>query len=191
MMSLPSDIAAQKRDLRLEMKARRALLNESDRARASWLLCDSLSQWLLARPETRIAIYLARPFEIGLDALARELMGAGKIVCAPRLDVENERMRFYRLTDLDATTLGPWGVREPIGDEIVQPELAIVPGLAFDESGRRLGTGGGWYDRVLADIPLKIGVVFSGQIVERVPTETHDIAMNRVASEHHLIECNA
>ena len=178
-----ADIALQKAQMRLEMKARRALLNERERARASWLLCDSLLDWMQNRSETRVAIYLARPFEINLDALACQLHRAGVIVCAPRPDVENERMSFYRLDDVEATARGPWGVREPLSDEIVQPELVFAPGLAFDSSGRRLGTGGGWYDRVLSDIALKVGVVFGGQIVDEVPIETHDIRMNWVASD--------
>lgn len=187
----PADVAERKAQMRLEMKARRALLNESARARASWLLCDALNDWLRNRTETRIAIYLARPFEISLDTLARGLIKAGKTVCAPRVDVENGRMRFHRLNDIDETTRGPWGVREPITDEIVRPELVFAPGSAFDEEGRRLGTGGGWYDRVLADIPLKVGVVFDGQIVDEVPIEPHDIRMDWVASESQFIECKA
>ena len=159
------------------------MLDESARARAAWLLCGALGDWLCHRPETRIAIYLARSFEINLDALARELMGAGKIVCAPRVDIENSQMRFFRLDDLDAATRGPWGVREPVSPEIVRPEIVFAPGLAFDPKGRRLGTGGGWYDRVLAEIPLKFGVTFGGQIVDEVPVESHDIHMDWVASE--------
>lgn len=184
-----TDTASQKSQMRLEMKARRALLNERERAHASWLLCDSLLDWMQNRSETRVAIYLARPFEISLDSLARQLNRAGVIVCAPRLDLPNERMNFYRLSDVDATARGPWGVREPISDEIVRPELVFAPGLAFDPIGHRLGTGGGWYDRVLADISLKVGVVFDGQIVNEVPIETHDIGMNWVASDKGIFAC--
>ncbi len=189
MLLTSPDIAARKAHLRLEMKARRALLDESARARAAWLLGDILEDWLRTRTESRIAIYLARPFEICLDTVGRELLRAGKTVCAPRVDVAAGRMSFWRLNDIDATESGAWGVREPISDEIVAPELAIVPGLAFDQIGNRLGTGGGWYDRVLADIPVKIGVTFGGQIVERVPVEAHDIGMDWVASEMGLDAC--
>ena len=184
------EISIQKARLRLEMKARRAMLGESRRARAAWLLHNSLSEWLCQRDETRIAIYLARSFELDLDALARELIGAGKTVCAPRVDVENNRMRFFRLSELEATARGPWGVREPVSDEIVRPEIVFVPGLAFDPEGRRLGTGGGWYDRVLADIPLKFGVTFGAQIVDKVPVESHDIRMDWVASDEKLIQAS-
>lgn len=184
------DIAHQKAQLRTEMKARRAQLDERARSHAACLLCDSLGRWLASRAETRIALYLSRPFEIGLDALALELLGAGKTVCAPRVDLARNRMEFWRLPNLEACERGPWSVREPPALEMVRPQIVLVPGLAFDKSGHRLGTGGGWYDRVLSEIPTKIGVVFDRQIVAHVPTEAHDVRMNWVASEAGLVECS-
>lgn len=175
--------------MRLEMKARRAQLDENARARASWLIGDILGDWLHARSETRIAVYLARPFEVNLDALAHELLREGRILCAPRVDVAAGTLSFHRLLDLDAVTRGPWGVREPMTAEMVQPEIVFAPGLGFDQSGRRLGTGGGWYDRVLADIPTKVGVVFRGQIADEIPVEPHDIKMNWLASDEELVLC--
>lgn len=188
-MFSPAEIARQKADLRRAMKSRRAQFSESERARAPQNLCDILSNWLQSRPENRIAIYLALPAEINLDALASELIGAGKIVCAPRVDAATGTMCFARLPNLNAVRRGAYSVREPIVDEIVRPELALVPGLAFDKFGGRLGMGGGWYDRVLADIPVKVGVGFNGQIVENVPVEAHDINMDWVASENGLGGC--
>ena len=193
-MSLPSlsirDVSQQKAHLRIEMKARRALLDESARARASWLACENLSDWLQTRPETRIAVYLARPFELNLDALARELLRAGRVVCAPRVNVAVGTMNFWQLYTIDEVERGPWGVREPISNEIVRPELALVPALALDEDGSRLGTGGGWYDRVLADVPVKVGVSFASQIVDAVPVEPHDIALDWVASDAGVMRCD-
>ncbi len=191
MSLLASEIPIRKAQMRLEMKARRALLDESARARASWLASDTLGDWLQSRSETRIALYLARPFEVNLDALARELLREGRTLCAPRVDVAAGTMNFTRLLDLDAVTRGSWGVREPMTDETVQPEIVLAPGLGFDKNGRRLGTGGGWYDRVLADIPTKVGVIFRGQIAEEIPVEAHDISMDWVASDEALVRCGA
>lgn len=183
------DLPTHKAHLRHEMKARRALLNESERARASWHVCDVLGAWLETRPETVIAIFLARPCEICLDALARELTGAGKIVVAPRVEVEAERMAFWRLDDIEDVQSGPWGVREPLSQQQIEPQLALVPGLAFSECGHRLGTGGGWYDRVLSAIQTKVGVGFEGQMVSHVPSEAHDVRMNYLASDCGLLRC--
>lgn len=185
----PADIARQKADLRRAMKSCRARLSETERAVASQLLCDILADWLQSRAENCIAIYLAMPTEINLDALGRVLIERNKIVCAPRVEAATGTMHFARLPRLDAVTRGAYGVREPISDEIVRPDLALVPGLAFDQNGGRLGMGGGWYDRVLADIPVKVGVGFGGQIVANVPVEAHDIRMNWLASENGLWRC--
>ena len=183
------DLPAQKIYLRHEMKARRALLNESERARASWRACDILGAWLDTRPETIIALFLARPAEICLDALARELMNAGKIVAAPRVEVEAGRMKFWRLHDVQAVQSGPWGVREPISGEAIEPQLVLVPGLAFSECGHRLGTGGGWYDRTVSAISTKVGVGFDHQILGIVPAEAHDIRMDFLATDCGLLRC--
>ncbi len=179
----PADISRQKAELRREMKSYRAQLGEQERARASQKLCDILSNWLRTRDENRIAIYLALPTEINLDALGAELIERDKIVCAPRLDTATGTMCFARLPDLDAVTRGAYGVREPVASEIVRPQLALVPALAFDQTGGRLGMGGGWYDRALSDISVKVGVGFGAQIVANVPVEAHDIKMDWLASE--------
>ena len=183
------DVPTQKAHLRAEMKARRALLNETERARAAWLLCDHLSVWLQSRPERSVAVFLSRPSEICLDALARELLRADYLVAAPRLEMGSGQMRFWQLDDVDATQSGPWGVREPVSDREVQPEIVLVPGLAFDHLGHRLGTGGGWYDRVLNENHVKIGVGFAAQILDCVPVEAHDVAMNFVASNAEFVRC--
>ena len=164
-------------------------LGAIERERASQTVCEILGDWLQSRAETRIAIYLALPHEMNLDALTAQLLRSRKIVCAPRLDAATGTLWFARLPDLSAVTRGAFGVREPISDQAIQPEIALVPGLAFDQCGNRLGMGGGWYDRVLAQIPVKIGVCFRGQIAGEVPVEAHDIPMNWLASDLGLLRC--
>lgn len=71
----------------------------------------------------------------------------------------------------------------------------LVPGLAFDSAGRRLGRGAGFYDRFLAgrataESPIRIGVCFAIQLVDAVPAEPHDLPMNRIITEHGVIRCD-
>ena len=189
-MSIPvADAPLYKTQLRRKMKAYRANLSANERAQSSQIVCETLGNWLLSRAETRIAVYLATPVELDLDALTTRLLRADKIVCAPRLDAATATMRFARLRDLNATTRGAYAVREPISQEIVRPEIALVPGVAFDRRGSRLGMGGGWYDRVLTEISLKIGVCFGGQIGQDIPIEAHDASMDWLASEAGLWRC--
>ena len=185
MSLLSSEISIRKAQLRAQSKKYRAELGADERARTSQIVCEILEDWLQTRAETRIAIYLATPLEPNLDALASELIRRDKIVCAPRLETSaaTGTMCFARLLDLNAVSRGIYGVRAPISEQIVRPEIVLVPGLTFDKNGGRLGMGGGYYDRVLSDIPVRIGVCFGGQIVDEVPLEAHDIRMDWVASE--------
>ncbi|MBW3637932.1 MAG: 5-formyltetrahydrofolate cyclo-ligase, partial [Armatimonadetes bacterium] len=169
------EVIEQKKALRLEMKARRAMMDESARARASWSLCHRIESWLATRPERIIGVYLARPQEMCLDSLIKSLLQSGRTVAAPRVDVERGEMTFWRLENLEEVEIGPWNVRQPLANQkIEEVPLILAPGLAFDRAGGRLGTGGGWYDRVLRDAQTVVGVGFDCQIVPRVPVEAHD-----------------
>lgn len=201
------DVREQKEALRLEMKARRALLNESARARASWALCERVFDWLelhwLSRYRATptmgvptvgasIGVYLARPPEISLDPLLATLLRAQVPLAAPRVDVARGEMSFWRLDGLEDLEIGPWNVRQPpAAQRIENLSLVIVPGLAFDRSGGRLGTGGGWYDRVLGAVSVRVGVGFDVQLVAQVPLETHDAPMNFVATPERWLEIAA
>ena len=171
------------------MKSFRANLSADERARAQQIVREILGDWLRARAETRIAVYLATPTELNLDALAVELIRRNIIVCAPRPIAATSTMCFARLRDLGAVARGKYGVRAPISEEIVRPEIALVPGLAFDRNGGRLGMGGGYYDRVLGEVPVKVGVCFGHQIIDELPMQTHDIKMDWLASEVDFSRC--
>ncbi len=189
MLFSAAEISASKAHLRREMKARRALFDAEICASFSWQVCDRLSDWLSSHAARTIAIYLARPGELNLDALVPQLLRAGKIVGAPRINRTNDIMNFIHLPTLNSVAIGAYDVREPISDEVVAPEIALVPGLAFDRRGCRLGLGGGWYDRVLAEIPVKVGIGFGWQIVSDVPVESHDIKLDWLVSEVGLWRC--
>lgn len=189
-MTIDTDVVREKMELRAEMKARRALFNESERARASFALCHRLALWLEGRPERTIGVYLARPQEIALDFLIEELLRQNYHVAAPRVDLANEKMSFWRLNALEELEIGPWNVRQPASRELVSDvPLILAPGLAFDRAGGRLGTGGGWYDGILQSTQTTVGVCFDCQILPRVPLESHDRAVDFVTSEARWVEC--
>ena len=84
---------------------------------------------------------------------------------------------------------GPMGILEPVEAEIVSPKevkVWLVPGLAFTRDGKRLGYGGGWYDRLLAEAlkdSLKLGVAHAFQVVDDLPSELHDIRLTGVIDD--------
>ena len=106
-----------------------------------------------------------------------------------------DELALFRLESMDELTSGEFGILEPSAERRRQPErsvkassldLIIVPGVAFDAAGGRLGHGKGYYDRllgVIAESTVKVGVAFDCQIVASVPTDGHDIAMDIVVTQ--------
>lgn len=191
MPASPLSPGQEKAFLRLDMKAARSQFNEFERARAAIAICHTLWPWLMACKHERIGVYLARPFELSLDPLIEALLESGVQVGAPRVDLNEQKMRFVPLRSLDQVRSGPWSVREPEGVEEFSPTVVLVPSLALDERGHRLGTGGGWYDRFLSTLPLvlTVGVAFDFQIMPNVPVEAHDHPMHHVWSEKRRVQC--
>jgi len=160
----------------------RGVLPASDveRRRASAHAVDHLIDsdlWLGS--DGPVLAYLARDDELNLDPLFGRL---DRSACAPRVDWTARLMTPVIVPTLAADTRpGRAGIREPTEScRAIDPaslEIVLVPGVAFDATGARLGRGGGFYDRFLAGLPptvATIGVCFETQLVPRVPTETHD-----------------
>ena len=188
--------------IRQLMRARRRALTPKERERASKVICARLINddliSVAADPFEdggAVAVYLATPDEIDLSDFIREMLDRGVKVVAPRWN--GKTYKLVRLKSLSEGDLrrGPMGILEPAEEEIVNPsEVAawIVPGLAFTIYGDRLGYGGGWYDRLMANAKgFKIGVAHDFQIVEDLPQEPHDIQLIRIVTEVRHIEVAA
>lgn len=165
------------------MKERRAALSPQERQSAKAQVEERLRGLFQQNSWPAIAVYLATKEELNLDGLIAWFLARAVPVFAPRGD------NFVPLQTLGMVIINERGVREPRetgGESVFLPPKGVflVPGLAFDEYGGRLGFGGGWYDRVLARFPqaCKIGVAFDCQIVAHVPREEHDILMDYVVT---------
>ena len=175
-----------KDEIRCEMRARRKALPAAERVDASAVICAKLARLEIGSP---VAVYLASPDEIDLRAYIEQLLRYGCKVVAPRWNGEIYELAVLKGLDARHLRRGPMGIMEPVDAEIVPAKEVygwIVPGLAFARDGRRLGYGGGWYDRLLADAPkdaVKLGVAHSFQIVEDLPTEPHDIQLAAVVDD--------
>lgn len=126
--------------------------------------------------------------EIDCRAALLALVGRGHVAGLPVTPPLGQALSFRRWRPGVALRAGRFGTAEPTGESVV-PTVVLVPLLAFDRSGRRLGYGGGYYDRTLERMPgiLAIGCGFAVQEVDRVPTETHDRRLNAVATEAGVI----
>jgi 5-formyltetrahydrofolate cyclo-ligase len=176
-----------KDELRREMRMRLKNLGAA-REEKSWAICDALAAHSAFAQSKRVALFSPLPSEPDLNALWQH---AGRQFCYPR--VAQEKIEFVEIAALEDLVEAPWNpwVREPAvtTDRIIAPaeiDLVLVPGLAFTRDGWRLGRGGGFYDRFLAELPartVKLGVCFEVQIVEALPAEEYDQRVDAVVTE--------
>ena len=177
-------VADEKARLRTVIRARRRARSATARAEAAEAIAHAVGT-VLPHPSGTVAVYLSLPTEPGTDPLIAALRGTGHRVLAPR--IADAGLEWVVLVDDGAAVVpGPMGIREPVGpavagDALAAADLVLLPGLAVDRRGRRLGQGGGYYDRALADVPDHAGggpvravVVFDDELVDLVPVEPHD-----------------
>lgn len=139
-------------------------------------------------PKANVALFFSMTGEIETGDLIHTLTTKDFKVSLPR--VEGEYIHFYPVGKPggDFFDISEYGIREPIGeveDRVCKDiEVVIVPGMAFDHKGARLGRGKGFYDRFLNAHPstVKVGYAFDCQILPEIPTEEHDIKMDYVIS---------
>lgn len=135
-------------------------------------------------------VYAPTGHETDISAPAIEAISAGLRVCVPAIDWESGTMAAAVIGDWNNDLVaGAHGVREPrAGLATIEPEemdVVLVPGLAFDRSGGRLGRGAGFFDRHLSRLPSRtavVGVCFDCQVVERVPRDSNDVAVGWLAT---------
>lgn len=143
-----------------------------------------------------IHLYLANKTEVSTNILIREAFLLNKKVAVPIIDTQ-KRMFFSELQRLDVSDLecGAFDIPQPKlafqnRVESDQIDLWVIPGVAFDVGGGRLGYGGGYYDRALAQthVPI-IGLAFDCQLVDRLPIKQHDVLVDQIYTETSTIYC--
>jgi 5-formyltetrahydrofolate cyclo-ligase len=136
--------------------------------------------------------YHALPQEADPALLLKALVAQGCHIAFPRMVAKDAALEFHRIPDGEVLRPGPFGVHEPASHwPAVMPHLLLVPLLAFDASGHRLGYGGGFYDRTLyafrsGSAIRAIGVAYAGQETASLPHEPHDIALDGILTEQGL-----
>ncbi len=153
-----------------------------------WLLAGHvLAAWRF-RPSMVVAGFWPLPGEIDIRPLLLALAGRGHPVALPITPRRGNPLTFARWRPGDTMIPERFGTVRPIGEPLV-PGLLLAPLLAFDGQCRRLGYGGGFYDRTLAALPgrVAIGCAFAAQRVDCVAAEAHDMRLDAVATERGLI----
>lgn len=185
---LSGDISADKDTLRKRVRADRAALDLSVCLDAA----EKLAVNLLVLPEVldarTVLSYQAMPEEIDPGPALERLRLLGVTIVFPR--IEGPGVLGLHVVEPDTVLLsGPFGLAEPPADApTVEPsavDVVLMPGVAFDRAGRRLGHGGGYFDRLIPQLRsdcILLGVAFDVQVVDEVPTEPHDARVDAVVT---------
>lgn len=175
----------QKRLLRASTLAARRGMDDEERVAAS----ARIAERAVSRPDLLmaevVALYASMADEVDTTAIDTHLRQRRVSCWYPRVD--EEILHLVEVGSRDDLSPGHRRILEPDGrSEIESPDVILVPGVAFDLRGGRLGHGGGHYDRLLAAHPgaIRVGLAFSCQLVLRVPMERHDMPLDVVITEH-------
>jgi 5-formyltetrahydrofolate cyclo-ligase len=188
------DIPAGKKAVRDRILQARAGLGVTERAARSAAIRLSIQNIPEYAQSRSILFYMPFREEVDISPLLDSALDDGRMCALPRC-AGRRSLRLFAVTDL-ASDLeqGMWGIREPkdclnecTADEI---SVIIVPGVAFDRQGRRIGYGAGYYDRLLAGTrALKITPAFALQVLPELEQAAHDVSVDIIVTEREIIDC--
>lgn len=172
-----------KYEIRNKIKALRVMLDETERFAAADSVFERLEETAAFQLAEKILMYHSLPDELDTRRFLKKWKGHKKFFL-PRVNGANLELLPYEETRLE---IGSFHIEEPTGSDtypIEEIEVVVVPGVAFDRKGRRLGRGKGFYDRLLESSKVtKIGVGYDFQLIEELPAEAHDVPMDMVITE--------
>ena len=179
-----------KRHLRVELLAKLKKQGEGVRNRRSQAIWRKLARLTVFRRAKVVCSYVALPYEVQTWRMIEEMILRGKRVVVPAVVRGSNRMRVHEIRNPSKDLArGSFGVPEPVRGlrrkafRLRDIDLVLVPGVAFDKRGHRLGHGYGYFDRFLSRLPDKtatLGLCYRFQLFDNLPTASHDQPVNRV-----------
>jgi 5-formyltetrahydrofolate cyclo-ligase len=192
MMSGPSSIADQKGNLRRQAAARRDALPAAARKAAAEAIAARAFP-LPIKPGTIVSGFMPLKTEVNPLPLMKALADAGATLALPKIAGRGEPLIMRAWSWGSPLDTGQWGIREPKADyPEVEPDILLVPLLAFDRTGHRIGYGAGYYDMTIARLRSRktvtaVGIAFAMQEVPKVPATERDARLDLVLTEKEAI----
>ncbi len=188
------DVAETKKTMRARLRARLRAIPADELHARSGAACRRLCETARFADAEALMIFLPLTHEVDARPIAVRAWQEAKTVTVPLVSYDQRRMMPLAIRSLaEPMEADRYGVRTPIDGEPIPPEmidLVVVPGLAFDLEGRRIGRGGGFYDRFLAQPAFggwSCGLALEEQIVERVPTAEHDVKLDLLVTDRRVV----
>ncbi|MBW1895662.1 MAG: 5-formyltetrahydrofolate cyclo-ligase [Deltaproteobacteria bacterium] len=190
------DVKARKSEIRENALARRDALSKVERAEKSAAIMDRLFDFANFLEAKIVMFYMNHKSEVQTEDMVRRALEIGKIVALPLVDADKGEIVPYKVGDVDRDiSVGYGGIREPSLPRcktipVQHINLSIVPAIALDERGGRLGHGTGFYDRFIPELDIttrKVALAFECQIVPQIPMEPHDRYIDIIITEKRIV----
>jgi len=183
-----------KAEIRRQVVAKLATMSDEQRHDGSVAACSRLIALEVFQHASVVMLYMPLASEVDLTPVAIRCFQTGKTVCVPLVDWKRRDMEPVEVTSFDdhVMEVDEHGLRMPRGGAPIPPnllDLVVVPGLAFDAHGHRLGRGGGYYDRFLGRLrrtAATVGLGFDVQITDEVPVDDGDVSVDIVVTDRRV-----
>lgn len=190
------ELQEKKVDIRNNIKTVIGKISDKDLSKRTKVIEKSLFELANFLESSIALLYVGKEGEVSTKGILERCIELNKIIVLPAFDIEKHNMKLMKVDNLEADLIpGKRGVLEPDINRckivpIESIDIAIIPGLAFDEKGGRLGTGEGYYDRFipkLSNTTRKVSLALDEQIIQQVPMESHDKHVDIIITDERII----
>jgi 5-formyltetrahydrofolate cyclo-ligase len=185
-----------KKEIRSSILKKRFGMGFSEVSEKSKRIKEQVFQMDEFKDAKTVLFYVSYDNEVYTHEMIKESLMIKKQVVVPKTDLNHHMIQCCSLTQWDDLIAGAYNILEPRQENVneVSPEsidLIIIPGIAFDCQGNRIGHGMGYYDKLLRKImnAHRLGLAFEFQIVESIPPEKHDVRVEKIVTEERIITC--
>ena len=174
----------------------RRRLSALEKSKAESTMLETLLSWRIFKKAGVIHTFISKPEEPDTRLIIEHCWSYGKKIAVPLVLKDTFDLFHSEIKSFDDLIPGLYGTQEPSPERRIKInpdsfDLVIVPGVAFDRQGGRLGHGKGYYDRFLElTSAFRLALAFDCQLLEKIPTEVHDVPMNAILSESGIVETN-